>query len=357
MASAPAHERALAVPGVAAFSKTCPAIVLEYFEKLSSRLRLGLTARRVLDAFGSIDVKSDRITEFLEANPYYGSLFLAHVQAVSRRENLPGIAASVVLLGMENSRNLLVALQIQKMVHGGSPSRKDSGQIEIGPKEMLKSAIAAETALQALPNAQGAYPETAYLGGLVFDILQMLAAAMHPSNKALPELINRVRLHGATAGQFAFSLTSSLQDFSFKKYVRPTAMIHGAGKAVMALLRPEEYVKFDELMLDRKPPLALRIQLERETFGADHALMGYLLARDLGIFRQVEQALLHYHQPYMLARNKSLGQLASMTLLASNVASDKRKPTTDKDPIYRTWMSHELDDFPVTNEAILKAMA
>ena len=79
-------------------------------EDIVPRFTLGATSQEMLKAFAGMDVKSEAIASVLRLNPYYESQFLDVIRSKSNREDLPSTEAAVVLLGMQNTRNLVLAL-------------------------------------------------------------------------------------------------------------------------------------------------------------------------------------------------------------------------------------------------------
>jgi len=79
------------------------------------------TCYAILSSFANIDVKAERIRKYLEENPYYSFQFLKVIESLKKREQMPSLEGALVLFGMQNSRDLILAMQMNRVIKGGHP--------------------------------------------------------------------------------------------------------------------------------------------------------------------------------------------------------------------------------------------
>jgi HD-like signal output (HDOD) protein len=235
------------------------------------------------------------------------------------------------------------------------PKVDDKGKLSRLPADVCKRAIRTEELL--LKDKTG-YADTAYAAGLLFDLLILAAEGVGAADvKATQAYIDLVFAHGLKTAAIGMELAKLLPDFAFKKYVFSACLIHDAGKAAMAIVDPE-YAKFVDQTHKKGIPRAVRLFCERERFGVHHAVVGSLLCRSHRIFRPIERAILHHHDPYVLrSASKGLFELASLVSLASNIANHFKKTDKTDDPIWGSWRGPELKDFRIDPRGILKVVA
>jgi putative nucleotidyltransferase with HDIG domain len=101
----------------------------------------------------------------------------------------------------------------------------------------------------------------------------------------------RFRVH-ARATQSATAHLRRVLGFGPRPDLRAAALLHDIGKLV--LLRA--YDRFEPIWNARIPPDE-RIKLERSELGMDHALVGGVLARRLGLADTLARVIEHHHKP------------------------------------------------------------
>jgi HD-like signal output (HDOD) protein len=331
-----------------------PQLFEDFGEKILPRLSRLETSHEILKAFSNIDVTADKVAQSLRGNPYYEHLFLRVIASMSKREEKPSLDGAVVMLGMQNSRNLILALQMSRAVRGGHPEWDQSGKLKLVPKDVLKYALRTEELLVA---AKAQYADTGYAAGLVFDFLTQLSGAISEDPKKANAYIEQVYTHSLRAAQIGAELALHLPEFSFSKYAFSACLLHDVGKIAMAILAPD-YLKFVEDVDKKKPPRALRNFAEQTRFGMTHAILGQELCHAFRIFRPIERAVLFHHEPYLLKdSNRGLYQLASLIALATSMASNPKRIDQADDPIVQEWKGPELQDFKVDPKSIVAASA
>jgi HD-like signal output (HDOD) protein len=330
-----------------------PELFRKYLETIHPRLNLPVMSREVIQEFASPDVTAERVAEKVRGNPYYEAQFLQHIGSISKREELPELSAAIVLLGMQNSRNLILALQLVRTVKGTHPEWSKEGKLMLSPKDALKFALKTE---EAIAGNRDAYPDTAYAAGMLFDMFLLIAQTVAPENKKLPGYIEASFNHGLRTAKVGLELSKKMPDLVLKKYAFAACMIHDIGKVALAILEPK-YGDFLEDVQKKELPRAIRMYLEERAFGMNHATLGELICTQYSTFRSISRAILLHHEPFVLKEtNKPLYQLASLVALSTNIASSFKKIDKPEDPLLAKWKSAELQDFKIEPATIIAAV-
>lgn len=348
------EERALAAVPQIAEVKPSP-MFHDFLKEVVPRLRLAQTSRGILEAFANIDVTSDKVAAILRANPYYEMQFMRVLESLGKkREEMPRLEGAVVLLGMQNSRNLVIALQALRNVRGTHPEWSKDGKLKIQPQEVLHYALKTE---EALAGRKGAYSDTAYAAGLVFDYLTLITEQVSRDSRKVAAYIDVLYTHGLKSAQIGAELSKGLQDFGYSKYAYSACLLHDVGKAIMAILDPA-YLAFVDDCTKRALSRRVRIFAETRRWGVNHAMLGGLACEYFQFFRPISKAILYHHDPYLVRGGKAgLGQLASLVCLATNIANNFKKTEKADDPVIQLWKTLELRDFKVGVREMLNAVA
>lgn len=272
-----------------------PPILEKVWRNILPTMRLGKTSHSILEAFSNIDITAERLAEIISGNPRIEGLFEKHVLAQAKKDSLESIESGIVLLGMQRSRNFVVALEVSQST------------TEINPKEVLSFALQVETALE---NQRNLYPDTAFAAGVFFDALTVAAKNTVGKNEKVTQRIQSIFRQGMKCANAALEISKGVQKFNYQKFVFATALIHEIGKAAMLVAEPE-YLKFLDV-LEKKPlPKPLQFHTERLRFGVSHATLGYLCWKCSPLFAPLAKAALFFPEPHLLeARDKNTGSLA-----------------------------------------------
>lgn len=320
-----------------------------FWSELAPKLSLPALSQSVLEAFSNIDVTAERVGQILARNGYYADQFQKIVDSMGKREETPSLESAVVLLGMTNSRNLILALQMQRSLTGKHPEwkvvpPKKEPALQIKPSEWLKYAIRTEEPLMA---AKSPYADTAFAAGLIFD--WFAAYAKQENRTDLTPYIEIVYTHSLKTAKIASHLALGIPELADSKWVFSAALLHDIGKLVMAVYFPN-YSRFMELCGKRALPREVRHYAERERYKVDHATLGGAVCSLVPVFQTVAPVVRQSHHPFLLKKQPGgLYSLAQLIAFASSIATQSKKPEKDSDPIIETWRGKEVLDlqFPL----------
>jgi len=344
------EERVFALPGMS--DVKVPDVFKSFIEHIAPKLILPKTSYGILQAFSNIDVTAEKVAQCLKANPYYGFQFFKTIESMGKRENLPSTEGAVVLLGMQNSRNLVVALQLLRTVNQTHAEWTKEGKLKTQPSDIIKYALKTE---ELLAGKKSVYADTAYAAGLIFDVLTFIADTAVEDKKKMFAFIDAVYTHGLQSARIGAELAKNVPEFSFTKYIFSVCLLHDIGKIIMAIL-DANYIPFTEGLATKGLPRALRTYAEEKQFGVIHSLLSGLTCQYFKIFKPVEKAVLYHHEPFLIKlQNKNLYQLSSIVALASNMANNFKKVDKSDDPIIATWKSLEVKDFKIDARAMMSA--
>lgn len=321
-----------------------PKLYSEFCDKLLPAFNFGATASQVLQGFASADLKAEKFAHFLKENNYYEEQVIKMIESVTKREDQPSVEAAIVLLGMQNSRNLVLALRILRSVQGKHPEWTPEGKLVAQPKDILKYAIATEEHIteRKIPN-----PTLGFAAGYYFDVLNLLITTYGGAEeKKLREYLGKVFTHSLLTGKIAVELANKMPEFPLKKFAFVGGMLHDLGKVCQAILDPTIW-PFIDLQSKKPLPRAIRFESEKKKLTVHHAVLSSMIVRPFEMFRPLSPAILHHHEPYLLKQRdpKNTFQMAGLIALASNMATQFKATDKTDDPVIALWKSPELADF------------
>jgi hypothetical protein len=344
------------VPDSPAYRKFC--------DLLLPRLILPAMSRGILVSFRNPDVTAERIGTYVDANPYFAQQLHQRVLSLTGKagakaakteaaaaapEPMPRAENMLVQLGMESSRDMLVAIQAIRTIRGLHPDwGKDGSKLSFVPSEMLRYATRAEIEAEGI---QGENAAVAYGAGLLFDLLSLSAATLIEDKAAQGKAtaaIDAVFQHGLKTAQIASAVGRRFQDFSLRKYVFAAGLMHGAGRAILAILDPA-FMDFEAKCVEKGMPRPVIEFAVRRRYGVSTALLSGAACMAMGIFRKAERALLFHQEPYLLLRaeRKPVYQLAAIVRLASNMASQPKRIDQETDPMIALWKTADVKDLAI----------
>ena len=338
------EDRLSAVPWAQAAASGGPPLLEKFLTELLPRFAFPETTSGVLDAFSGLDVKSEELALLLERNPYYEHQFRRFIESMGKREHTPSVVATVVLLGMTRSRDLILSLQMHRTITGEHVPWSSEGKLAFKPSELLVYASKTDDPLfgNREPWATGAFT-----GGFLLDWTVYLAKTRGADAKVLGPFADSIFNHGQRTAKVAVALSSLLPELGFRRFLYSACLVHDVGKIAMAMLDPS-YVEFHADMETRVVSRGVRLFTERARFGVSHEMLGAAICEVSGAFKPVSRAVLFHHEPALLKKEGgALYLFAGLLAFSSNVANYFKKPEKDETSHLARWKSPELKDFPL----------
>ncbi|MBI3556530.1 MAG: hypothetical protein HY074_09730 [Deltaproteobacteria bacterium] len=335
-----------------------PKLFHDFHFKIAMPLRLPATSRRILEEFVDIDVNSEAVSKIVQRNQYFEYMLLQEIKTLGLKENTPGLQAAIALLGMSRVRDFVCALQILRMVGRRHPEVGKDGKFTFKPSEMVKYAVKTEEYALA---RQIPYADTAYAGGMMFDVMFAVARELFGDPDTFEDYAVEVYKHGLRTALIGVEIGKSIKNFSYSKFVFSSCLIHDIGKLAMELLfpptTPNSYLAFRESVDEKPVRRLLKHYIEVKRFGLPHEYYSSQMAFQFNIFRSIERAVLFHHDPYTLkSTNKDLYTFAALIGLASNMANHYRNPKDANDPIVASWITPELKDCKIELKTLMAVM-
>jgi HD-like signal output (HDOD) protein len=346
-------QRLLARPGADAEGK----LFARFMSEIHPKISLPKTSQFVLDAFSSRDVTAEKVSLALKGNPYLQQAFYQVIESVGKRTEIPSLEAAVVLLGMQNSRNLILALQFQRTINRAQPEWTKEGKLKTPAADYLKYALKTEELLAANPAAaKEEYADLGFSAGALFDVFALLANQVEHKKKVLT-LIETVHAQSFKTGMIAAEVARTMPELTYRRLFFAACLLHDIGKIAMAILDPS-YIDFLDACTKKDLPRAVRRYAEAKRFGVNHSVLGAVICYGHTLFSPFSRAILYQHEPFLLStRKKNLYQLTALISLSTNMASNFKKADKEDDPILALWKGPELKDLKVTPRALVQAVA
>lgn len=303
-----------------------------------------------LKGFTRQDVKADEVAAILKRNQYYEELIQKHIGSLSKRDQEPPVESTVVLLGMQNSRDFILGCQLKRQVSGLHPEWDEkSGKLTWQFKNFVKFALKSEEPF--LKDKDG-FQETAYAAGLVFDTIFHIAEKKGADKKQMEWLEHQFKLaqRSAILGRH---IADCVSDFVLKKYAYAVGILLAAGQTMMMLL-DSKYMTFLEEAKKKDVTNEMILELEEKIYGFHHGYLASLIARGTRIFSPVEGALRSRVFPGVWkSKNRGLYQLSSVLLLAHNMGRHFKKTNDPNDAAVGKWRAPGVEDFSVTAQHLV----
>lgn len=338
-----------------------------FVNELAPRIALRGLSQTILEAFATPDVKAEKIVQALKQNPYYLQFFERVLKFRSKRKEFASLDSGVVLLGMQNSRNLILALQSYRSSHLTHPELDASGDTKFDPTQKLYFALKCEEWMNSIPlKERPITPDVAFAAGMIFDMLHWIAEDwMTPllsskdrdsdefkeHHRRFRAYIQQVFTHSLQTAAIGFELSKRVPDFTFRKLVIPACLLHDIGKVAMAMIDPS-YVKFQDGLKKLSVGRPLRFFAENQQYGVNHAILSVMACHGFKVFRPFERAILHHHHPHLLKAEKNHFLLASILSVASNMAS-RFRPVIAGDALVQEWLGLELKGGAFVADSVL----
>ena len=109
----------------------------KFMDVIAPLVDLPKTSQFVLESFSSRDVTAEKLALALKSNVYFQQIFYQVIDSISKRkegEPPPTLEAAIVLMGMQNSRNLILGLQMQRSVMGMHRNGRKKENSRLSPR-------------------------------------------------------------------------------------------------------------------------------------------------------------------------------------------------------------------------------
>jgi HD-like signal output (HDOD) protein len=328
-----------------------PVLFKRFLEQVALKLVLPNSSFEIIKAFANIDVTSDKVAQLLRSNPYYEFQFYRMLESKGvKLDEKPTLESAVVLLGMQNSRNLIVSLQVLRLINGGHPEWDKEGKLKISPTEILKYALRTE---EILTRKNNSYADLGFAAGLLFDLLTLIANQRGVDKNKITSFIENIYAHGLKAALIATELSRFMTDMSYSKYVFGATLIHDVGKIILGILEPD-YLSFLESVRKKELPREVRHFAEEKRYGVNHALLGGVACHYFKIFKAIEKAILFHHEPFLVkGLKRNIYNLTALICLSTKIASHPKKAENLKDPVLKLWKGPDLQDFKIDARSLV----
>lgn len=263
--------------------------------------------------FQSLDILSSRIVNWEEEeedNPARDGLILKK---------------SVQLLNRNVTRNVMAALQINRIRGAGLPRTRHE-HLFLAPKEQLNFSVLAEDDCleRELPGS-----DAAFLAGFHYDVL----LALYTTQKAPLEVtmaLVKSWTEGLRAARLAAALAAKVPSFHHHHYIYGATLISPIGKVLMAELFPKELLTESWAAFihqceksENKSQLALWVG-EFRRFGLSYSELSGLVISFLGFFAPIESAVYFHNNPQnLIEKDRDLYRLAALISVSLALASFK----------------------------------
>ncbi len=324
-----------------------------FFIEILPKLTFLPTSIKMLQGFTRKDIKAEEVAVILRSNPYFEEQVGRFVDSIAKRQDKPSLEAAVVMLGMQNSRNLVLAMQLKRNITDQHPVWDQNGKLSFAAKDVVKCALKVE---EPLAKDKDGYVETVFAAGLLFDYVAALAETRGVDKKVL-EFMDVGFKHATRAASLGKELQALIPDFSLKKFAYSACLLHNIGQLVLAILDANYVVFLDEAKKKETPNLLIHLA-EKRLFGVTSAELTALICRSSGVFSALEVSARHQAFPCLLKdRNKQSWQMATLMCMANAMSRHFKKTADTSDPIVTKWKAAELGDFSPTAQSLYEVVA
>ncbi|MBN1114760.1 MAG: HDOD domain-containing protein [Oligoflexia bacterium] len=264
---------------------------------------------------GSAD--AEHYIDALENNKEITKYILNAANAISKTSTIKDLAHGMALLGVNKIRDTVLGISLIKMFNPASDlPTKFSDAIEL-----VEHAVKAEEQSITL---RSNYPEVAYAGGFVFDLIYNKIknyTVKNLDNKELSEpsyIVNEVWDSGLKTAMVCEKLGSHFK-IMHKKYLFVTGLVHNIGKIVLYAYDP---IQYDNIVTNMKQNNILYSKAEYEEILFSHSSLGSLFLKLLSFLEIVEKAVDFHHDVHLLKHDDvELYELATILNISTNIVS------------------------------------
>jgi HD-like signal output (HDOD) protein len=318
------------------------------------------TAQFILDAFSSRDVTAEKISGALKNNPSIEQVFFQVIESFGKRTDIPSLEAAVVLIGMQNSRNLIVATQLLRSM-GLALEWSPEGKLKTIASDYLKYALKTEESVAGAGgvNAKAEHADLAFSAGIFFDVFVLIASRPEYAErkKKLLAYIEEIYTQSLKTASIAVEVVKIVPELGYQRLFFAAALLHDVGKIALAFSEPG-YQEFSEQVAKKGLNRHIRRFAEAKRFGVNHSVLGAVICYSYTPFSAFARAILYQHEPFLLStRRKNIYKLTAVVSLCTNIAAQFKKTDKVEDPILGVWKGPELKDLKIDNAQLLQALA
>jgi hypothetical protein len=308
-------------------------LLADLLERFLMPARPGEVIEEVVRAHADERLTAWDLAPILAAHPHHAQALLAQPAVASRikgwvqedpslaERQIDALPRALALFGKSVTRSMVICLRLNE-VSGVVVKEGQAPPIE--PKRKLPRALAAE---EYCLEQRWVHPEAAYLGGLHYDWLAAVLEGRRGSREARAAL-DEAFADGFRLAQYAYEIVGQLGAVRHSRLVFAAGMALPLGRVFMAHHHPKggaglAWSKFtaDMAKLGAARPLVERV-LEQRAFPVTQAEFTGLWVRAMGLLNEVEPAIRHGHEPWMLLEiDPDLHRLAMVFSVALTLAA------------------------------------
>jgi hypothetical protein len=295
----PAEILAAKIPSVqkiiaSLIEKKEPSPFSRFVSEIYPFVHLPKTAQFILDAFSSRDVTAEKVSGALKNNPAIEQVFFQVIESVGKRTDKPSLEAAVVLIGMQNSRNLIVATQLLRSM-GIALEWSSEGKLKTIPSDYLKYALRTEESVAGPGgvNAKAEHADLSFSAGIFFDIFVLLASRPEYAErkKKLLAYIEEIYTQSLKTANIAVEVVKVVPEFGYQRLFFAAALLHDIGKVALAFSEPS-YQDFSDLASKKGLTRHIRRFAEAKKFGVNHSVLGAVICYSYSPFSAFARAIL-----------------------------------------------------------------
>jgi hypothetical protein len=284
------------------------------------------------------DMKVLMLTQLVNRSPEDAESFLNFIHAIRTSKEPINLESAIRFYGIPATRNLILARRLLD-VSGGEPFvwNETTGRPSVPPKQVLKFASKAEDEF----SEQARYQESAFLAGLVFDLIWQISDKSSEQKKNIQKLVEKTFETALQAAQLALRLGQHKESLEDERLIPATILIHYAGRMAAVCLK-ESYLEVMESFEKNQVPSPLRRWKEVEEFGESVSYFSALFCDAIPGFEAAADAALFYHFPRAILsfKNQTAFDLAGVCYFSSLF---QKAITGEKPKSWEAWLQRVLD--------------
>lgn len=241
------------------------------------------------------EVRIKALLEELKDHPSWGDDLVRQVNSKREEGDPLGLESAIRKLGIESVRGFVIVQKLSEVFFTKAFERdKETGIVKTPSESLLVRAAAARECF----GTEGRYRDSAYLGGLIFDLLSIVNATTAEAalRKRQQDFINECFKEGLSQAGLALKLARGHSRLVLEKQLIPLVLFHQASYAVMALFVPG-YLEAWKGWRKKGLPVSVQNLTEVREFKGTHSVFASLLVAPFSDLETMSEALLHIQTP------------------------------------------------------------